>query len=315
MHHHGTGSAAGLAVLDGVTAAALVGAAVLLAVAVVRARRRGPWPAHRTALLALGLAGVAAALVGPLADAARTGPSALTAHMAGHLLLGMLGPLLLVRGAPVTLALRALPVGPARRLVRALRSRPVRVLTHPVVAAASATGGLWVLYGTDLLALTHTSPPVAAAVHAHVLVSGCVLTAALVGVDPDPHRAPVLLRAAVLAASLAAHTVLAQRLRTDPPAGVGPADAEAGALLMLYGGEVVDVVLVALVAAGWYRATAPPGVPVRAPAGGTPRPAGPSARPCAGPPPGGPGPRRATPPPRAPRARTAWWPRSRARAS
>ena len=271
MHHHDAGGTVGLVVLDAVTAAALVGAAVLLAVAVVRARRRGPWPAHRTVLLASGLVCAAAALVGPLAVAARTG---FTAHMAGHLLLGMLGPLLLVRGAPVTLALRALPVVPARRLVRALRGRPVRVLTHPVVAAVSATGGLWVLYGTDLLALSHTSPPVAAAVGAHVLVSGCVLTTSLVGVDPDPHRAPVAVRVAVLAASLAAHTVLAQRLRTDPPVGVGPAEAEAGALLMLYGGEVVDVALVALVAVGWYRATAP-SRPVRAPAGGTPRPAGP----------------------------------------
>ena len=82
------------------------------------------------------------ALVGPLADAART---AFTPHMAAHLLLGMAAPLLLVLAAPVTLALRALPVARARTLSRLLRTPPVRAVTRPVVAGTLNAGGLWVL--------------------------------------------------------------------------------------------------------------------------------------------------------------------------
>ena len=51
--------------------------------------------------------------MGPVATAAH---STFAAHMAGHLLRGMAAPLVLVLGAPVTLALRALPVAEARTL-------------------------------------------------------------------------------------------------------------------------------------------------------------------------------------------------------
>lgn len=217
-------------------------------------RDRSPWPTHRTALFAGGLACVAAATAGPLAGAART---SFTAHMAGHLLLGMLGPLLLVLGGPVALALRALPVRRARALSRVLRSAPVRVVTHPAVAALLAGGGLWVLYETRLFVAVHGSPWVHAAVHAHVLLAGYVFTAALVGVDPDPHRASIAVRSSVLVLYVTAHSVLAKRLYADPPAGVGARDAEVAAQLMHHGGDVVDVALVVLVAAGWYRATRP----------------------------------------------------------
>ena len=265
-HDHGGAvhATTGWVAVEVVVVVGLLVVAVAYAAGLRASRHRSPWPVHRTALFAGGLGCVAAALVGPLADAART---SFPAHMAGHLLLGMLGPLLLVQGAPVTLALRALPVRRARGLSRVLRSRPVRVLTHPAVAALLAGGGLWALYGTDLYPATHVSPLVHAAVHAHVLLAGYVLTASLVGVDPDPHRASVAVRSVVLVGYVAAHSVLAKHLYAHPPAGVGARDAEVGAQLMSYGGDVVDVALVVLVAAGWYAATrpreaAPRGAPV-----------------------------------------------------
>ena len=102
------------------------------AVLVARARRRGrTWPLLRTLSWAAGCLLAALAVSGPLAAA---GATSRTAHTTGHVLLSLLAPLLLVLGAPVTLALRALPVHAARRLSRLLRSRPLRFLTVPVVA-------------------------------------------------------------------------------------------------------------------------------------------------------------------------------------
>lgn len=99
-----------------------------------------PWPGRRVGCWYAGLGCVTMGLTGPIASAAHT---SFTAHMGGHLLVGMAGPLLLVLGAPLTLTLRALPATRARLLSRALRSLPVRVLTHPVTAATLNAGGLW----------------------------------------------------------------------------------------------------------------------------------------------------------------------------
>lgn len=93
---------------------------------------------HRTVVWYAGLVCAAAGLTGPVATAAYT---SFTAHMAGHLLLGMLAPLLLVLGAPVTLALRAVPVAHARSLTHLLRTPVVRAITYPAVAGVLNAGG------------------------------------------------------------------------------------------------------------------------------------------------------------------------------
>ncbi|MDP9794025.1 putative membrane protein [Catenuloplanes nepalensis] len=190
-------------------------------------------------------------------SAINPGGGTFTAHMTDHLLLGMLAPLLLVAGAPVTLLLRALPAPRARTLSRILRSAPARTLTHPVTAAVLNAGGLWLLYLTPLYPLTQATPWVHAAVHAHVLAAGYLFTAALIGTDPAPHRPSFPTRAAALAGFLGAHAVLAKWLYAHPPQGVGPADAEAAAHLMYYGGELIDLVLIVLFCRAWYAAAAP----------------------------------------------------------
>jgi putative membrane protein len=240
-----------LAVLGAVVGVLAVVAYALL---VVRARGRGrAWPLARTSSWVAGCLLATAAVAGPLRDAAMTSG---TAHMAGHVLLGMLAPLLLVLGAPVTLVLRALPATSARRLVRLLRSRPVRLLTEPAVAALLDVGGLWLLYGTPLLDVAHAHPWVDVAVHAHVLLAGYLFTAVLVGPDPLPHRRGTRHLLAVLVLALAAHDVLAKRLYATA-AGPDLLDEQRGALVMYYGGDAVDLALAVLVCARWYRRTRP----------------------------------------------------------
>ena len=204
-----------------IAAWALATAAVLYPVA---AARRGPWPWHRTACWYAGLAAILAA--GPLLD------GDFTQHAAGHLLLGMVAPLLLVLSAPVTLALRALPVRRARLLSRVLHR--TRLLTFPPVAAVLDIGGLWLVYTTDL----HTS----ALVQVHVLAAGYLFTASIVGVDPMPHRASWALRAATLVLASAAHGILAKQLYAEHPTG---------AMLMYYGGDAIEVALAVLLGREW----------------------------------------------------------------
>ena len=261
MHEHGLGAEFGAEAADAPfpLAGVVIGGALLLFlvayVVLVRAgRRRGrAWSDARTLSAAAGVvAGVVA--VGPLGVA---GHHDFMAHMWGHLLLGMLAPVLLVLSAPVTVALRGLPVVWARRLSRVLSTPYVRAVSHPVVAAVLNIGGLWLLYTTPLHGWMHASAVGHLVVHGHVLLAGWVFTAAMLQVDPAPHPHGHPLRAGVLVGFLALHAILSKHVYAHPPAGVGAAEAQEGAQLMYYGGDWIDLVLIALLCLDWYRRTAP----------------------------------------------------------
>ncbi|WP_432509087.1 cytochrome c oxidase assembly protein [Kineococcus auxinigenes] len=145
----------------------------------------------------------------------------------------------------------------ARRLSRWLRRPAVGVLTHPLVAGVLDIGGLWVLHATDLFHSRHTSVVVHALVHAHVFLAGYVSTSSVVGVDPG--SAPLVAAVAVgRAARLRRRPLRPGRVAVrPPPQGVDVVDVRAGAQLMYYGGDLVDVVLIVPLVAGWYRATRP----------------------------------------------------------
>ncbi|RSM41944.1 copper resistance protein CopD, partial [Actinoplanes sp. ATCC 53533] len=188
------------------TTACMVGAWLYLA-AVLRLRRNGtPWPAHRTLSW---LAGVLVVLVATGSGLARYAPVLFSAHMVVHMLLAMLAPILLVLGAPITLALRALPATTDRRypgarawIVAALHSRPVRLLTNPVIAAVLWVGGLYVMYFSDAYEYALRNHPAHLALYLHFLLSGYLFFAVLISPDPLPRRVPHMARLVVLMASL-----------------------------------------------------------------------------------------------------------------
>lgn len=229
-------------------------AAVFYAGGVAASRRRGrSWPGYRTLAWMAGVTAALAAFVGPLADAAHAD---FRAHMATHLLAGMLAPLLLVMAAPVTLALRAMDVVPARRLSRVLRSTPA-VVTHPVSAALLSVGTLWLVYRTPLFEVMTGDPFAHLALLVHFLLAGYLFTASIVGADPSPHRASFRMRAVVLIAAVAAHSTLAKMLYAQPPPRVPGGEARDGAMLMYYGGDAIELCLIVLLCAQCYRATRP----------------------------------------------------------
>ena len=79
----------------------------LYAWGVVRLRRRGDsWPVSRMILWAVGVLTIALVMCTKLND---YGMVMFSVHMVQHMVISMLSPILLLLGAPVTLALRALP--------------------------------------------------------------------------------------------------------------------------------------------------------------------------------------------------------------
>ena len=214
-------------------------------------RRQIRWPIGRTACLLAGSACVMVAVLPPMALHDELFP----VHISQHLLLGMAGPALLALSAPITLALRTLPLPPRRALLRLLHSRTVEIITAPATAVLLDIGGHYVLYLTGLYAHAGNNDLIHAAVHLHMFFAGCLLSWAIIGIDPIRHRPGFPTRIGVLIIAGAAHDTLSKLMYAhDLPAGGGPiADRHHGAMLMYYGGTVIDLALATVLMVQWWR--------------------------------------------------------------
>ncbi len=191
--------------------AALVFAALYLG-GMLRLRRRGDgWPVGRTVAWLLGCL---ALLLATSSGLGRYMPAMFSMHMIVHMLLSMLVPVLLVLGAPVTLALRALPTAgrdqpPGMRewLLAALHSRVSRFFTNPIVAAVLFVTGFYGLYFSGIFNTVVGSHFGHVAMNVHFLVSGYLFFWVVIGVDPTPRPISPLAKVAVVFASLPLHAI------------------------------------------------------------------------------------------------------------
>jgi putative copper resistance protein D len=189
--------------------AAIVLALVYLA-GVRRLRRRGDaWPAGR--ILAW-LLGCLVLLFTTSSGLGRYMPAMFSMHMAAHMLLSMLTPILLVLGAPVTLALRALPTAgkgepPGLRewLLTALHSRVSRFFTNPIVATVIFVAGFYGLYFGGIFDAAVDNHAAHLAMNLHFLLSGYLFYWVVIGVDPTPRPIPPLGKVGMVFASLPLH--------------------------------------------------------------------------------------------------------------
>ncbi|OMC49058.1 copper resistance protein CopD [Mycobacterium sp. IS-2888] len=189
--------------------AAIVLAGLYVA-AVVRLRRRGDrWPPGR---MVAWLLGCVVLLFVTSSGVGRYMPAMFSMHMVAHMGLSMLVPILLVLGAPVSLALRALPAAgrgdpPGMRewILAALHSRVSRLLTNPVVATALFVAGFYGLYFSNLFDTTVSSHAGHMAMNLHFLISGYLFYWVVIGVDPTPRPIPPIAKVAVVFASLPLH--------------------------------------------------------------------------------------------------------------
>ncbi|MDN5860441.1 MAG: bifunctional copper resistance protein CopD/cytochrome c oxidase assembly protein [Pseudonocardia sp.] len=189
-------------------------AAVLLAVvyllAVRRLRSRGDaWPMGRTVAW---ISGCAVLLIGTSSGIGMYAPAMFSVHMAQHMILAMLVPILLVLGGPVTLALRALPAagrdgppGPREWLLAAVHSTMARWLTNPLLTLALFVGSYYVLYFSGMFADALTEHWAHVAMNLHFLAVGALFFWPLIGIDPAPRRLPPAARLGIVFVSVPFH--------------------------------------------------------------------------------------------------------------
>ena len=182
----------------------------LYAAGVLRLWRRGDhWPPGRIVTWLLGCAGL---LFVTSSGVGRYMPAMFSMHMAAHMGLSMLVPILLVLGGPVTLALRALPAAgrddpPGMRewLLAALHSTVSRFLTNPIVATVLFVAGFYGLYFGGIFDSAVGSHAGHLAMNVHFLLSGYLFYWVVIGVDPTPRPIPPLAKVGVIFASLPLH--------------------------------------------------------------------------------------------------------------
>ena len=189
--------------------AAIVMALLYLA-GVRRLRRRGDaWPVGRTVSW---LGGCAALLFATSSGLGKYMPAMFSMHMVAHMLLSMLVPILLVLGAPVTLALRALPAagrgdppGPREWLLAALHSHVSRFLTHPVAATVLFVAGFYGLYFGGIFDAAVDNHAAHVLMNIHFLLSGYLFYWVVIGIDPTPRPIPQVVKVGMVFVSLPLH--------------------------------------------------------------------------------------------------------------
>ena len=176
---------------------------------VILTRRGDKWPVGRTISFALGISAIDFATSGGLGVYAHF---AFSWHMVAHMVLGMIAPIGIVLGAPITLALRTLPqsrdgqeLGVRGLLIKALHSRYARVLTNPVVALAIFDGSLFALYFTSLFGGMMQSHQGHLFMSIHFILTGILFFHVIVGVDPNPRKVPHIIRIVILFAAMSIH--------------------------------------------------------------------------------------------------------------
>jgi putative copper resistance protein D len=183
---------------------------------IILTRRGDKWPVGRTVAFALGISAIDYATSGGLGVYAKF---SFEYHMIAHMLLGMVAPIGIVLGAPITLALRTLPQGRTSQergvrgtLIALLHSKPAAVFTNPVSALALFDGSLFVLYMTPLFGNLMQSHLGHLVMSVHFLLAGILFFHIIIGIDPNPRKVPHIVRIVILFAAMSIHAFFAVAL-------------------------------------------------------------------------------------------------------
>ncbi|WP_329542569.1 cytochrome c oxidase assembly protein [Streptomyces sp. NBC_01358] len=245
-------------------------AVVLYVYAALRLRRRGDgWPVSRTVFFVVGVLTIALVMCTRLND---YGMVMFSVHMVQHMVISMLSPILLLLGAPVTLALRALPVagrgrkGPRELLLMLLHSRYMKIITHPAFTIPLFIASLYALYFTPLFDFLMGSTAGHLAMMVHFLAVGLVFFWPIMGIDPGPHRPGYLMRMLELFAGMPFHAFFGIALMMasepmvkvyeNPPASLGIdalSDQNAAGGIAWAFSEIPSVLVLVALVFQWYR--------------------------------------------------------------
>ncbi|WP_245158940.1 cytochrome c oxidase assembly protein [Blastococcus sp. TF02A-35] len=245
----------------------IVGVVVYLA-AVARLRRSGvAWPWWRSLAWVAGCASLFA-----VTGTWFNGYSMVifSVHMAQHMVLSLITPLLLLLAAPVTLALRTLPRGhgaagtPRALLLGGLHSRLARFVAHPLFSVPLFIVSLYGVYFTPLFDALMQNPAGHQFMLAHFVVTGLLFFGPIVAQDPWPRTLshpgrmielflPVPFHAFFGVAIMMAGSLVVDSF-AEPPAGWGvdPLGDQgiAGGIVWAFG-ELPTVLVLAVVFFSW----------------------------------------------------------------
>ena len=184
-------------------------AAALYVIGYIRIRQAGiTWPVMR---LVSWLGGISVIIWTTSSGISIYSQVSVGLHMTQHMVMTMLAPILLVMGAPATLALRAIKPargnerGPREWLVWFLHSPITRVLTNPFYVFFVYVIGLYGLYMTPLFGWLMGSHIGHVIMQAHFIISGYLFYWVLIGIDPRPRPLPYWGRLLMLLLALAVH--------------------------------------------------------------------------------------------------------------
>jgi putative copper resistance protein D len=260
--------------IDPIWAIGAVFGIVLYLAAISRLRRRGDrWPVNRTISWIVGLVILVYVTNGAPAV---YGTYLFSQHMLEHMTLGMIVPIFLVLGSPVTLALRAIyprrdgSRGTREWLLDLTRLRLTAVLTHPVVVAVLFVGSTIIFYFTPLFGWSLEDPVGHQWMIAHFLVVGYLFALTMIGTDPLPYRFPYPLRLVTLLVVMASHAFFGLSIITSTelflPAWYGVitegwttnplADQQAAGGVAWSVGEIPTLVLAITMVTLWSRSDA-----------------------------------------------------------
>lgn len=185
----------------------------------VLTRRGDKWPVGRTIAFGLGIVAIDFATSGGLGLYARF---AFSYHMVAHMVLGMIAPIWIVLGAPITLALRTLPQGRNNdergvrgTLLAALHSKLAIFYTNPIVALLLFDGSLFALYFTGLFGGMMQSYAGHLLMNFHFILAGLLFFHVIIGIDPNPRRIPHLVRIVIVFAAMSIHAFFSVALMSS----------------------------------------------------------------------------------------------------
>lgn len=132
-------------------------------------------------------------------------------HMIMHMGIAMIAPIFMVLGAPMLLALRALParpdktLGPREFLLGLVHSRYLKVVANPAFAAAMFFFSMAIFYFTPWFEFSMTTHTGHTLMIVHFLMSGYFFVWTLIGIDPGPQRWSPLALMIVLFVTISFH--------------------------------------------------------------------------------------------------------------
>jgi cytochrome c oxidase assembly factor CtaG/putative copper export protein len=239
---------------------------------VLRLHRRGDsWPWYRTFLWISGLVLLFFITNGGVNSYEMY---LFSAHMGAHMALGMMVPILLVPGAPVTLAMRAIVKradgsrGGREWITIAVHSRYAAIISNPIFATVNFVGSLWLFYYTPIFRWATQDHIGHEWMIVHFLLAGYLFVQSLVGIDPVPGRLPYPFRLVQLLIAMTVHAFFGLAIMNSdgllladwfgamgrtwgsPPLQ----DQHEGGAIAWSVGEIPNLILAVTIAFQWYRA-------------------------------------------------------------